>query len=229
MNIAPPALQFDAAEQEIVNGLLDRLGFEDVRCCETGIPAIAERSAEKSASRAPENSRVLSMDAVARVVRVVVLRASGRTWREITLMTGDIWTVVKGIASRDKVLFRLLNAGEEAYVEEYSKQLEAKVAERTLRPKPRYVIGRVAKDTDGVLRHPETGELLEVEPDSGKLLEFALPKVHKQYKEERAASVGQHNIIYNLTVVPPLVITERPPDLAVDAEDAEGGARRLTM
>jgi len=185
----------DVDKQGLVNSLIDTLGLEGVRCAGNGIPKLADKT------------RGLTREMVARVLAVAARRAGGATWQELA-DGGDPWCRVNPIAQKSAALARIFKAGEDAFISALAKRLEGRLAERALNPKKRYVTGRVAKDTDGVLRHPDTGELLEVEPDNGKILEFALAKIHPRFKDDKGVSVARQNV-YNITVIPPPRSAER--------------------
>ena len=202
---APP---LDVDKQGVVNSLIDSLGLEGVRCGGNGIPGLADRS------------RGLTGEMVARVLSVVARRAGGATWKELEA-DGHPFRVIHPMGNKSKVLSRLFKAGEEAFLVALRANVESVFTERVTRPKKRFVIGRVAKDTDGVLRHPETGELLELDGQGDKILEFAMAKLHPAFKDQQSVNVGSQ-VTYNIEVVAPPQMPERPADI-VDVTPESGG------
>ena len=200
-------VDLDVNKRGLVNSLIDSLGIEGLECGSSGIPLIADQS------------RGLTAEGIVRVLYVVARRAGGATWRELEA-EGHPFREINPVSNKSEVLARLFKAGEEAFYADLAKRLESRLVERATNPKRRYVVGRVGKDRDGVLRHPETGELLEVEPDNGKILEFALAKVHPKFRDENKSAVGQQNV-YNITVIPPPPPAERV--VVVDVSGGDGG------
>ena len=205
--------ELDVDKQGIINSLIDSLGIEGLECGSSGIPQIADKD------------RGLTAEGVVRVLGAVARRAGGATWAELA-SDGNPWAQINPIAQKSEVLARLLKAGEDAFHADLARRLESRLVERATSPKRRYVVGRVGKDRDGVLRHPDTGELLEVEPDNGKILEFALAKVHPKFRDENKATVDQQNV-YNITVIPPPPPAERV--VVVDVSGGDGGRNRAEI
>jgi hypothetical protein len=146
----------------------------------------------------------LQNDEVVRVLAVIVARCQGVTWK-ILESEGNSFGKINPLAQKEpKTLKKLFKTSEDVFKRVLAAKLEAKLVERTTSPKKKYVIGRVGKDEDGILRHPDTGELLEVEADNGKLLEFALEKVHPDYKRTVADTdkgAGSRPIVYNIAFI----------------------------
>jgi len=170
-------------------------------------------------SRLDEGSRAC-------VTRAILERAQGENWIELAAR-GRPYILVNAFVNKDKALRKLFLEGEEAFRNTLSMKLEARLARRATKPLKKYVIGRVANGQDGVLTHPDTGELLEVEPDNGKLLEFAIEKLHPSYKKatEGAGSAGPtkqitYNISFgNVLIAPP---PQPPPMTAIEADFKDG-------
>ena len=171
----------------------------------------------------------MSEVARARVAKCVIKRAKGATWLDLSEQ-GDQFAVIRALCYGSKPMYKLILQGDEAYREHLAQELEAKLARRAARPKRKYVIGRIGKDQDGILKHPDTGELLEVEPDNGKLLEFALEKVHPAYKQtanEQDKGAGGRPIVYNIAFIggPASAVAIPRAQDAIEASfsDADGG------
>ena len=202
--------ELDVDTQGVINSLIDSLGIVGVKCNTRGIPRLADKA------------RGLTAGGVARVLLAVARRAGGATWAQLAA-DGDPWAQINPMAQRSDVLARLLKAGEDAFHADLARRLESRLVERATNPKRRYVVGRVGKDMDGVLRHPDTDELLEVEPDNGKILEFALAKVHPKFRDDGKTAACQQNV-YNITVIPPPPQAERV--VVVDVPGGGGGRNR---
>lgn len=172
-------------------------------------------------SRLDEESRT-------RVTRAILERAQGENWLELAAR-GRPYVLINALACKDKSLRKLFNEGEVAFRNALSMKLEARLARRATKPLKKYVIGRVAKDQDGVLTHPDTGELLEAEPDNGKLLEFAIEKLHPSYKKtQEAGSSGPakqitYNISFGVALVAPAPQTPTMTAIEADFKDDLGG------
>lgn len=142
---------------------------------------------------------VLTPKTVLRMREALALRTNGATWGEIAL-TGTSYAEVSAITCRTDGGKAELDAAERAFKAAMAKRLESKLAERALNPKKKYVIGKKGGDSV-ILKHPETQEYLEVEPDNGNLLIGGLRALHPDFKEASSGGAASGaGIVYNIQI-----------------------------
>jgi hypothetical protein len=185
---AKPALTPD--EVDLLQSLIQQAGQAEQ------LQATADGIAGVGVSRLDGPSRI-------RVTATVLDRARGKNWLDLA-ERGDNYAIIHALAMRDKAVLKLFEQAEVSFRTVLGAALEAKAARRAAKPLKKYVTGRVGKDRDGVLRHPDTNELLEVEPDNGKMLELMLQKTHPAYKQQAPdADKGGSGrpIVYNIAFI----------------------------
>ena len=212
---ARPVYSFDSDQIAVLQNLIEEAGQAEM------LQAGPEGLEGTGVSR-------LEGPMVSRVTSSIIRRANGSTWADEATL-GDPFAVIHGLACRSKSVLAVWRSGEAAFRLTLGADLEAKIAKRSSAPKKKYVIGRVGKDQDGVLMHPDTHELLEVEPDNGNLLKHALSCVHPDYKPadagEKSVDKSKH-VTYNIAFFrqdAPVITHHQTAPIDITPEAIEGG------
>lgn len=148
----------------------------------------------------------------------------GRRWKEVSSALGvnwavwDMWTGPKHIK---KVAMAAMDRKDRAVFQD----ILAAAQEEATNDIEEYVIGRVAKDQDGILKDPEGNHLKKRKP-STKMRELFLKAHDKRFRDSGSESdkgAGSRPIVYNIAFIggPAAAVALPKAQASIDATFAD--------